>query len=369
MNILIHTIPADAHAAAVQIALSEKNVKSQTWYLGDLPSSQKLSTRLPCDKKSSFSIIDEIGGQHINEEFDVVWHRRVGELQPVSPCIQEVDRLFVQREVKRFTSAAITAIGLDAFWVNGVAQSKYADDKILQLEIAKRVGLKIPETLASNSLHEVQAFFKELNEQKVIYKPFRAYSWRYSDHQLVCYTRIISVDDLPNEQSMSACPGIFQAYIEKAFELRVTVMGNHVTAAALYAKDKEDWRMSTETKELEAKEFKLPEKIENQCLELMKKLDLVFGCIDLIVTPEGDYVFLEVNEMGQFLWVEFMLPQYRLLDAFTDFLISKDPKFTWDPKNSRISYESVAQTEKFRNLMASARAHISPSEMQVSTSK
>jgi hypothetical protein len=32
-------------------------------------------------------------------------------------------------------------------------------------------------------------------------------------------------------------------------------------------------------------------------------LGLAFGCIDLIVTPEGEHIFLEVNEMGQFLWV------------------------------------------------------------------
>ena len=33
-------------------------------------------------------------------------------------------------------------------------------------------------------------------------------------------------------------------------------------------------------------------------------LGLEFGAIDLIITPQGNYVFLEVNGNGQFLWAE-----------------------------------------------------------------
>ena len=54
---------------------------------------------------------------------------------------------------------------------------------------------------------------------------------------------------------------------------------------------------------------------------LMRMLGLAFGCIDLIVTPQGEYVFLEVNEMGQFLWVEQREPACPLLRAFATMLI------------------------------------------------
>ncbi len=36
----------------------------------------------------------------------------------------------------------------------------------------------------------------------------------------------------------------------------------------------------------------------------MRELKIVFGCVDMILTPEGDYVFLEVNTAGQWQWVE-----------------------------------------------------------------
>ena len=57
-------------------------------------------------------------------------------------------------------------------------------------------------------------------------------------------------------------------------------------------------------------------------------MGLVFGCFDLVVTPEDEYVFLEVNQMGQFLFVERFcgLP---LLDAFSEFLLQADADFSW----------------------------------------
>jgi hypothetical protein len=36
----------------------------------------------------------------------------------------------------------------------------------------------------------------------------------------------------------------------------------------------------------------------------MRRLGLVYGAIDLRLTPEGRYVFLEINPSGQFLYVE-----------------------------------------------------------------
>lgn len=60
----------------------------------------------------------------------------------------------------------------------------------------------------------------------------------------------------------------------------------------------------------------MPKLIEQQCVALMKKLGLAFGCFDLIVTPENEYYFLEVNEQGQFLWVEEENPNISMLNTF-----------------------------------------------------
>ena len=46
--------------------------------------------------------------------------------------------------------------------------------------------------------------------------------------------------------------------------------------------------------------FSIPKSIESKLKLFMKKLDLKTGSIDLIVTPNDEYVFLEVNPVGQF---------------------------------------------------------------------
>ena len=36
----------------------------------------------------------------------------------------------------------------------------------------------------------------------------------------------------------------------------------------------------------------------------MEILGLVYGALDFIVTPDNRWIFLEINCMGQYLWIE-----------------------------------------------------------------
>jgi D-alanine-D-alanine ligase-like ATP-grasp enzyme len=42
-------------------------------------------------------------------------------------------------------------------------------------------------------------------------------------------------------------------------------------------------------------------------MELMSRLSLAYGAIDLVLTPDGRYIFLEINPNGQWLWIDEML--------------------------------------------------------------
>jgi len=52
----------------------------------------------------------------------------------------------------------------------------------------------------------------------------------------------------------------------------------------------------------------------------MDSLGICFGAFDLILDPNGDFIFLEVNEAGQFLWIEEICPDFLVLAAFSAFL-------------------------------------------------
>jgi hypothetical protein len=101
-------------------------------------------------------------------------------------------------------------------------------------------------------------------------------------------------------------------------------MGERVIAARLdsqaSAATSLDWR--ARSVDLEVTPATLPAAVEHGVRDLMRRLGLVFGCLDFIVTPAGRHVFLEVNPMGQFLFLEHLCPEVRLLGPFCDFLIA-----------------------------------------------
>jgi glutathione synthase/RimK-type ligase-like ATP-grasp enzyme len=105
---------------------------------------------------------------------------------------------------------------------------------------------------------------------------------------------------------LALAPTILQPYIEKAYELRCVVMGDKVFAARLDSQAIEstrtDWRAGEEDVEHEV--FDLPEHVQAALRNMMRSFEINFASIDMIVTPEDEFVFLDLNPNGQWLWLE-----------------------------------------------------------------
>ena len=142
----------------------------------------------------------------------------------------------------------------------------------------------------------------------------------------------------------------FQKEIKKKYELRVTCFGDYLVAAKLNSQvhrdGKIDWR-AIPSGELEVEPYYLPESLAQNIRKFMNKMGLVFGSMDFIVNDEHDYVFLEVNEQGQFLWIEELNNDFQMLDIFVNFLVNKSSSFQWEEKNAKHSIEL------YRNKMVS----------------
>ncbi|HEX8189962.1 MAG TPA: hypothetical protein VF586_16515, partial [Pyrinomonadaceae bacterium] len=95
---------------------------------------------------------------------------------------------------------------------------------------------------------------------------------------------------------------VFQELIPKARELRVAWVGGEVFTGALDAsgtsRGQTDWRRAAPG-ECRWERGELPDEVARGLCTLMSELGLVFGAIDLICTPEGEHVFLEVNPAGE----------------------------------------------------------------------
>jgi hypothetical protein len=83
------------------------------------------------------------------------------------------------------------------------------------------------------------------------------------------------------------------------------------------------------TAKIPIEEITLPEAVSETCVTVMQELGIVTGSFDFAVTETNEYVFFEVNEQGQFLWMEARCPKLPCLQMFCDFLLSCDPSFVW----------------------------------------
>src|SRR5207249_969990 len=98
-----------------------------------------------------------------------------------------------------------------------------------------------------------------------------------------------------------------QSYVPKHVELRITVVGQLVFAAEIHSQESNhtryDWRQY-DFYETPYFVHKLPSAVASRCVQLVERLGLCYGAIDMILTPDERYVFLEINPNGQYLWVE-----------------------------------------------------------------
>jgi glutathione synthase/RimK-type ligase-like ATP-grasp enzyme len=198
-------------------------------------------------------------------------------------------------------------LALDAYWLNHPYANRLARNKPLQLALAAREGLPVPETRITDDPEEIRALHRRWGGQMVAKLVGGQIVAPTADEQYVVHTTLLDGDDLRSDAALAACPAIYQHHVEKAFDLRVTVVGERLFACRIDSQDSEqgavDWRRAGPGS-LSIRQCELDAATAGKCLALMRWLGLDLAGLDLIVTPQGETVFLEVNAAGQWLWVQ-----------------------------------------------------------------
>jgi len=198
----------------------------------------------------------------------------------------------------------------DIFSIGSIVFDRVSASKMLQLNIVKGLGMNVPETCFSNRKEDIVRFAE--NYEYVVLKSIESDSvWLNDEYEYVFYAQKIKSSLLTEkpEKMFSQTIHFVQNYIEKQFELRITVVGQEIFACKIDSqlldenKGKIDWRQGYNYG-LKHELFELPQPIKNFCIKYLNKMNLNFGCFDMIVTPEHKYVFLECNPNGQWLWIE-----------------------------------------------------------------
>ena len=273
------------------------------------------------------------GLEVFGHEIGSVWERR-----PIVPSelrIPNIDEINSHnlKEAHGFLSFLLYYLS-DKYCLGHHLFDRSSASKMLQLKLALELGMNIPDTCLSNNKSAISTFasrhniicLKSIDNDNIWFdNTLREY---------VLYTQAVKSEDLLSlsDDAFTQTVSYLQEYIEKDFELRITVVGDNVFACKIDSQQMDktsgqiDWRQGLDCG-LKHTEYVLPSSIANFCRTFLYKLHLNFGCFDFIVTPKGKYVFLECNPNGQWLWIE-QETGMEISKCIADTLLKHDVKIT-----------------------------------------
>ncbi|MDP2574536.1 hypothetical protein Q8W40_20250 [Vibrio penaeicida] len=274
------------------------------------------------NKGNESTLITENGDVVKGDEILAVWYRR---FYPAKGLPADMDMQLKQpsaEESKRTILGYLDSLEcykLDDYW-----DIRHASNKEYQLMLARKVGLNLPNTLTSNSPEAVRDFFAD-NNGKIITKMQTAFSVWNDDVEQVVFTNKVEEEHLEKLEELNLCPMVFQEHVIKDVELRATVVGNQVYCASIdpdIMKGMEtDWRKRGVYTLDKWQPFELPQEEADKLIRLATELKLNYGAADLILTPDGQYKFLEINPCGEFYWMD-IYQKLGICEAIAQNLVS-----------------------------------------------
>jgi len=284
--IVVVSAQRDLHAMRVLEELQRRGAPATLLDLGEYPQRSHLSLQFP---GARFSL-----GDLDFSRVRAVWWRRPQPFVLHDEVRDESDRAFAWGEI----DAAFNGLWLsiDAFWVNHPSRDEEASRKVYQLKIAEEIGLRIPRTCITSDPRAARAFVDE--HTPAIYKAFGGTETAWRE------TRLLKPEETEHLDHVRFAPVIFQEYV-RGVDLRITAVGDAIFPAAIHVAPQGypvDFRMTMEHAHIEA--VTLPASLLAQLRAFMQRLGLVYGAIDMRLTPDGEYVFFEINPSGQWLFIE-----------------------------------------------------------------
>jgi glutathione synthase/RimK-type ligase-like ATP-grasp enzyme len=223
----------------------------------------------------------------------------------VDPQSPELIQSFLENEALKGFGGLLRSLD-HVLWMNNLDAHRAANFKPVQLQAASQVGLCVPRSLITNDPDAVRQFYQE-TDGNLIYKTLHGGGIAGGGtvaHAI--YTSRVSPQSLEHLERVRMTAHYFQVEVEKFLELRVTVIGNQVLAVAIESQHCEatklDWRVSFP--DLRFAPSTLPSVVEERCRALVRTLGLTYGALDFILTPDAEYIFLEINPGGQYEFLE-----------------------------------------------------------------
>lgn len=303
----------DPHIDAVIASLPGVNIARLD--VDRFPSQQRLAIRPIAQSHSRLALFDGDNAWNISRP-TVAWFRRMG-APGLASSVSERYRQFALGEAEHALEA-VNALMQPRRWLNEYWSCRRAANKPFQYSLAQSVGLVVPETLITNDIvtakdwlsTTVSPIVKSLHSPVVVQGDHR-------DRRLV-FTSSLSERDKLELDDVVITPCQFQPQVGKQFEVRVTSIAQRHFAMRIDAGGDSlstlDWR--DETFDCVFSMMDIDVDVQSQLDRLFGCLNLDFGASDFIVTPSGEWIFLEVNPHGAWLWLEQEERKYSVTSSF-----------------------------------------------------
>ncbi len=286
------------------------------------PLQNKLTTAFQDGKWISF--LENEDGKYRLDDISTVWYRRAYNIG--NGLKKELDQKFFGAAMGEIRNTLFGFLeSLDCYSLGKPSIYRRLDSKEEQLRIASKIGFKIPESCITNNPEEAKQFI--LKNKNVITKMQTGFAIYEDGVENVVFTNEIDENKLDQLDSLVYCPMQFQKKIEKKKELRVTVVGESVYTFEIDSQQSEDakvdWRKDGVNLLDKWVQTTLPANIESKIRKLLDVYNVDYGAIDIIVSPEDDYYFIEINAAGEFFWLDNLTNDNVISKNIADLLCGK----------------------------------------------
>ncbi|WP_156754146.1 ATP-grasp ribosomal peptide maturase [Actinokineospora pegani] len=283
----------DPTATVVVDELARRSRPARRMDIGDFPSELGLTGKLLGGRWNG-----ELGDVRF-AEIESVYYRRPSRFtfpHGLSPA----DLAFASEEARLGVSGVLTS--LDVPWVNNPAKIAVAEYKPLQLRTAARCGLSVPSTLITTDHRAVIDFADAVGP--LVCKTLSSLAHSVDGKVRITYTTAVDPGVI-DPTALAVTAHLFQSRVPKQYEVRVTMVGKRALGVAIHAGSaaaRLDWRADYAA--LSYAPIDVPSDVVGKAVTYLDAFGLAFGAFDFVVTPEDEWVFLECNPAGQWLWLE-----------------------------------------------------------------
>lgn len=313
VTVLILARDFDPTADAVVVKLTERGVPVFRADLSEFPGRLRMSAELRNGRWLGWLWTDY--REVALEEVRSIWNRNPSSYSfPVSMTATEQE--FAYREAKLGLGGVL--ISLDALWANHPNRCADAIFKPYQWKVATECRLLTADTVITNDPDSARRFLDR--QDFTITKALGPSGVTEDDGGKVAYTRLLNADDMVELSSVSVTATTLQRFVPKAYEVRLTVIGDKWFPIAIHAatqKARTDWR--SDPSALTYEFVQVPTAVADGVLRYFKRTNLAYAGLDFVVTPEREWIFLEANSGPQFGWLE-AATGAPMVDAMADLL-------------------------------------------------